>query len=639
MTATYLTVLRASSAALLLDDEQFEINLSNPPSRVRLRSRWRDQGLEHPVPIDLWVEISGESSSLDEAVRRHAPLARWAGSILAFVANAAVDPLEVELAYETTTGRTERDYLQVFVREPSPIPRGGRVVPAHHLKPCFDAILGLGAIPRLQRTLFQYDLALRNWQLGGEYQALDHLWIAAENIVDHLLGLRVGDSDPKEFARALGITVERKRPGDPNPRWRPALRSWALRELVFEGDRNAYDAARTATDGYEHGFLDLNDVQRQAVAATNDVFSHIRRSVADVLSLTGEYRDWLLGRSPIDVASTRKIMRGVLVGEVADPTRLAAPGQEYPILKWRTRVSRFVREGDEFNASFTERMTVTVAEGVAFQGRAIEARGRPSPGVGISVETVAPGTGLDASNLDIDMIVDYLERGSRAVSGGLDSVAIPKPESLALFGLLSHCTAMLESVTLLIRDRRAVEALAVASRLFEQATVLRWLADHQDELDEWFRQWRSASARDLVRVAEYDMETGRRPSGQENLAELQEKAKSFPGQTSWPGGDDWLHERAVEQGRQRVWWLWRLDRHIQWHEAVIEARFVETPSIGFQTRAQDLDDLAEVAAVAVESAITARTSVGSILGLAQPALLAVVSQETEHILSSIPRQS
>jgi hypothetical protein len=75
------------------------------------------------------------------------------------------------------------------------------------------------------------------------------------NIVDLLLGKRVGDSDRKEFARALGITVEQKRPGDPNPRWRQALRSWALRELVFQGDRSAYDAARTATDGYEHGFL------------------------------------------------------------------------------------------------------------------------------------------------------------------------------------------------------------------------------------------------------------------------------------------------------------------------------------------------------------------------------------------------
>jgi hypothetical protein len=467
MTATYLTVLRAPSAALLLPDEGFELSLIDPPSRVRVRSQWRDQGLEHPVPGELWVEVGGEGSSVDEAVRRHAPLARGVAATLAFVANAAVDPLEVELAYDTTADRTEREYLQVFVRDASPIPRGGRVVPAGRLQPCFDAILALGPTPRLQRTFFQYDLALRNWQLGGEYQTLDHLWIAAENIVDLLLGQRVGDNDRKEFARALGITVERKRPGDPNPRWRQALRSWALRELVFEGDRSAYDAARTATDGYEHGFLDLNDVQRQAMAATSDVFCHVRRSIADVLSLTGEYRDWLLSRSPIDVASTRKVMRGVLLGEVADPTRLAAPGQEYPILRWRTRVSRFVREGDEFNASFTERMTVTVAEEVAFQGRAIEARGRPSPGAGISVETVAPGTGLDANNLDLDMIVDYLERASRAVSSGLESVAIPMPEALALFGLLSHCTAMLESVILLVRDRRAVEALAVAARLFE----------------------------------------------------------------------------------------------------------------------------------------------------------------------------
>jgi hypothetical protein len=72
---------------------------------------------------------------------------------------------------------------------------------------------------------------------------------------------------------------------------------------------------------------------------------------------------------------------------------------------------------------------------------------------------------------------------------------------------------------------------------------------------------------------------------------------------------------------------------------VIEARFTEAPNIGFQTRADDLDDIVEIAAFAVEAAITARTSVGSILGLTRPALMAVVSQETELILSSIPRQS
>jgi hypothetical protein len=228
VTATYLTVLRAPSAALLLPDEGFQLPLVDPPTRVRLRSRWREQGLEHPVPMDLWVEVEGEGSSLDEAVRRHAPLARGVASTLAFVANAAVEPLEVELAYDTTADRAEREFLQVFVREPSAIPSGGRVVSADRLRLCFDAILTLGPTPRLQRALFQYDLALRNWQLGSEYQSLDHLWIAAENLVGLLLDRRVGGNDRKEFARAVGITVDRTRPSDPPPRWRQALVSWAL---------------------------------------------------------------------------------------------------------------------------------------------------------------------------------------------------------------------------------------------------------------------------------------------------------------------------------------------------------------------------------------------------------------------------
>jgi len=487
--------------------------------------------------------------------------------------------------------------------------------------------------------LFQYDLALRNWRLGSEYQALDHLWIAAENIVGFLLDRRIGSSDPKEFARALGITVDRKYPRDPEPRWRQELNSWGLRELVFEGDRRAYDAARTATNGYEHGFLDFSDVQRRAVEATHAVFSHVRRSMADALSLTGEYRDWLLDRAPVDVASTRKIIRGTLLGEVADPTRLSAPGQEYPFLRWRTRLTKFAREGDEFNASFTERMTVTVAEGIQFQGQAIEARGRPTPGTGVRVETIASSTGLDPENLSLDEIVDYLQRASRAIAAGLDAVGIPRPESFALFGLLSHCTAMLESVTLLIRDRRAVEALAVAARIFEQATVLRWLADHQDELDGWFKQWRSASAHDLVRLATYNSETGRRPPRQEHLQELQERAASFPRDGSWPFGDEWLCSKAAEQGRQRLWWLWLLDRHLQWHEAVIGARFTESPTPGFRTHEEDLDDLAEAAAFAVEAATTARAAVGSIIGLAEPALLEVIVGETERVLTAIPRPS
>jgi hypothetical protein len=76
-------------------------------------------------------------------------------------------------------------------------------------------------------------------------------------------------------------------------------------------------------------------------------------------------------------------------------------------------------------------MTVTVAEGVLFQGRAIEARGRAVPGTEINVETVAPTVGLDPANPSLDELVDYLERASRIIASGLDSVAISRPEALA----------------------------------------------------------------------------------------------------------------------------------------------------------------------------------------------------------------
>jgi hypothetical protein len=147
-----------------------------------------------------------------------------------------------------------------------------------------------------------------------------------------------------------------------------------------------------------------------------------------------------------------------------------------------------VREGDEFSASFNERMTVTVAEGVLFQGRAIEARGRAVPGTEVNVETVAPTVGLDPANPSLDELVDYLERASRIIASGLDSVGISRPEALALFGLLSHCTAMLESVIPLVRDRRALKPslwlLASLNRLlcFDGwlITKLSWVSGSQD---------------------------------------------------------------------------------------------------------------------------------------------------------------
>jgi hypothetical protein len=152
-----------------------------------------------------------------------------------------------------------------------------------------------------------------------------------------------------------------------------------------------------------------------------------------------------------------------------------------------------------------------------------------------------------------------------------------------------------------------------------------------------FQTWRAGSAHDLVRLTELDVETGRRPITQNEVEEVRERARAFPDQASWPAGKQWLRDRAIEQGRQRAWWLWRLDQHLRWYELAIEERFTKEPTIGFRTHEEDLDDLTELAAFAVEAATTARIAVGSILSLAQPAGLESVARETQRILTVIPQ--
>jgi hypothetical protein len=636
MTGNYVTVLRGESAALFLPDEGFEVNLEDKATRIRLRTQWRDAGLAHPVPADLWIDVTGRGDDLDETIQRHSSLARGMAAFFAYVANAAVEPLEIELAYDATDGLAVREYVQVFVRGADAIPRGGRLVPTKRLRPCVDALLSLQPTPRLERALFHYDLALRSWQLGGEYQTLEHLWIAAENIVELLLDRRTAGGNRKDLARSVGIEVDPSTPGQRKPPWKQDLSAWALRELVFVKDKAAYDSARTASNGYEHGFLDLSEVQQQAVRTTEDVFKHIRRSIADALLLADEPRSWLLALAPVDVASTRKTVRGTLRGAVTDAARLAAPGQEYPILTWRTRLSGFERDGDEFNASFTERMTVTVAEGVGFQGEALEVRGRQRPGVAAGTQTVVATTGLGPGDIRLDDIGDYLRRASSAIERNLDAVRMTGAEAVVLFGLLSHVVAMLESVTLLVQDRRALEALAIASRMFELATLLKWLANNPDERTTWLREWRESSLRDLIVLAEQDAETGRRPATRGDVARLVERSDPNVEPAQWPPDEDWLRTQSFEQGRQRLWWLWRLDRHLHWHEKLIDARSTSEPSIGFTTREKDVSDLGEVAAFAVEAASTARTAVGSTLGLPASGSLEDVLADTTQLLAQLP---
>jgi hypothetical protein len=139
---------------------------------------------------------------------------------------------------------------------------------------------------RVTRALRQYELALREWYLGGEWLALGHLWIAVENLTEAVLRrtkLELSKTD-KELAGMLDVVTD-----DPDrPRWPQIMREQIREQVIFDGDHETYVTAKKASDGLEHGFLELDKVARHAIASADTTFTGVRRTIIDLLGLPGE---------------------------------------------------------------------------------------------------------------------------------------------------------------------------------------------------------------------------------------------------------------------------------------------------------------------------------------------------------------
>jgi hypothetical protein len=262
---TFMVVLRAPSSARFKPEEGQEIFLSNLPGiagtvRLRLRTRWVEEGFEAPIPRELWIEALGPAPSLDEAVSKFSAASRLLATILAFCTNATVGIPEVHIAYDASPGRPEREFMEVFLPDERGLPRGGRLARTDEFSEVFKRLDESMERERISRALQQYDLALRYWYFGGEWLALSHLYMAVEALTKAAIRRECRDLgiDEPELARRYGID-----PDDPDrPRWRPALEAWCRAAIIFKGDASTYDAARSASDGVEHGFMELSEIHQ-----------------------------------------------------------------------------------------------------------------------------------------------------------------------------------------------------------------------------------------------------------------------------------------------------------------------------------------------------------------------------------------
>jgi hypothetical protein len=361
-----VVVMRGSSAALFKQNEQLYVPgfpSSIGPVNILFTTRYLSRKPDVTIPGQLWIEIRGNARTLDEALVPFANASLNILPVLALSANAAVGEPEIELGFDDTAGITERDYFQSYVppeRDVAHVARGIDV-------PATEALLGaIGMHPdseRLLRGANKYRIALQSWRLGREALSLAHLWMAVEAITKAKVRAECkarGVSGQADLAVQLGVDLKQ-------------LDGVVRRDLLLNGDAEAYKKSREASDGFEHGFLGYDKIRELSRDVRHRMAGYVRTAILELCGLDRAVLDRLTSNpfdKPLGHWPIAKYLRGKLVSSGEE---LAAPGNAYPFIKWDSTIRTATWEGGKLNIQIGENLTGELAQGITFRPRSVEA--------------------------------------------------------------------------------------------------------------------------------------------------------------------------------------------------------------------------------------------------------------------------
>lgn len=487
----YTVLLRSRSGARVR--RGYYIDLSDFPDglggqvQVRISTRWEDLGLDYPVPRELWMAIRCTASEVDAAVRSAANAASALAMIISFCVNAVAEPPALHIVFNSTAGLSRREFMEIFVPDEGGLPRVGRWIDVESLFAFGQAAFATPEAPRLFRALAQYQAALRYWNTGSRVLVLAHLYIACEVLtkaVQRIHQARLGLSD-QEHARLLGVDVTQGN-------WRMMAGNFARREYIFEGDKQVYDAARKASDDFEHGKADLGDVRQAADNVTRELFDLVRSAMLSLVpSLDQAIADQLMSKGPVDISPLYKQVTGYIVSdEPSDPLNLGAAGELFPTLRWRSGIKSCRLEDDNLLIEPEDTFTVQFAPGLKFESRDFAIYGglNPSP----ADVTVSRPSGWEQGDWaaqqaatgqivpvrrDLLAAVMPLVEGS-AATGAEIGQTFPAVLAFQLFG---QGVAYFQGARTLIASRQPAEALPLLRGLVTIAARFEQMTEEQGE--------------------------------------------------------------------------------------------------------------------------------------------------------------
>jgi len=299
------------------------------PVDVEIRSNFAEVA-GSLLPASLLMRVSLTARTLEDAVTASGRVAIGLQPIIAFTSNVAVGVPEAVSIIDSSPGVNQRAYSQWNL--PSRLPaehflRAGRKLHPEQLFAVASALLQSPEAERLGRAISGYAVALDYWGRAKQILSLEHLYMAAEALgpaMERMSCSRTGESS-EQLAAALGVDTSQGN-------WKFIKDAFVRRELVFHGDKATYDAARTASDGLEHGSGNLATVRDAAHEHAEKLMGHLRQTIVEALDLREPLASELVGRHAVDNATLRARLTGVWSGPPGDLAAWADPPAIHPSL-------------------------------------------------------------------------------------------------------------------------------------------------------------------------------------------------------------------------------------------------------------------------------------------------------------------
>ena len=114
----YTVVMRGPSAVVFWQNENLLVEKfpsEAGPVNVLYTSRWIKRSETVIVPGHLWIDIRGQGNSLEKLLVPYANAGLAFLPVLALSANTAIGEPEIEVAFDSTSNVSEREYFQNYV--------------------------------------------------------------------------------------------------------------------------------------------------------------------------------------------------------------------------------------------------------------------------------------------------------------------------------------------------------------------------------------------------------------------------------------------------------------------------------------------------------------------------------------------